>query len=120
MADTAVTIPTALDTPLYSQRTTLDGKEYLLKFDYSEREDRWFLSLYDVDETPLALGIKVIPNWPLLRLHVSNPDVPQGKLVARDFSLAPAAPGFGDLGRRVSILYYDEEALVTLAPQVAE
>jgi hypothetical protein len=104
MAD-PVEIPVALDTPLYTQRVTLDGREYQLRFDFAEREDRWYLSILDVTGNMLASGIKLVGDWPLVRTHL-NPALPQGLLIAADFSpLEGAPPGFSDLGRRVLLVY---------------
>lgn len=104
MAD-PVEIPLSLDTPLYTQRVTLDGLEYQLRFDYSGREDRWYLTVLDVEGVILAPGVKLVANWPLLRTHL-NPALPQGLLMAVDFSpLAGESPGFADLGRRVLLTY---------------
>lgn len=105
MAD-PIEIPVALDTPLYTQRTTLDGREYQLRFDYNGREDRWYLDILTVDGQKLVTGIKLIGNWPLLR-RFTDPRLPPGNLVAVDFSpLEGEPPGFAELGRRVLLTYF--------------
>lgn len=101
-----VEIPLALDCPLWSMRTTLDGREYVLGFDYLEREGRWILNVSDVAGAPLATGIKVVANWPLLRQFV-NPALPPGNLIATDVSNGGGEPpDFQALGRRVRLLYF--------------
>jgi hypothetical protein len=101
-----VEIPVASGAPLYSERITLDGIEYIFKFDWTEREDRWFLSIFSVSGTPLALGIKIVANWSLLR-RFSSKDLPQGVLAAVDMSPQEGeSPGFFDFGTRVKLLYY--------------
>lgn len=101
-----IEIPVATDTPLYTQRVTLDGIEYVLKFDWNDRENRWYLSLYDVSETPLATGIKIVSNWPLLRRFTSA-NMPPGSLMAADLSpQGGESPMYADLGVRVKLLYF--------------
>lgn len=101
-----IEIPCALDTPLYSQRVTLDGTEYILLFDWNDREARWYLSLFTIDEKPLATGIKVIANWSLLRRYKGNA-VPSGVLMAVDMSpMGGEPPGFTELGARVKLVYF--------------
>lgn len=105
MAD-PIEIPVALDTPLYVERTTLDGREFQLRFDYNGREDRWYLDIITVDGQNLAMGIKLVANWPLLR-RFTDPRLPQGNLMAIDFSpLQGQSPGFADMGRRVLLTYF--------------
>jgi hypothetical protein len=52
-------------TPFATQTTTLDGVPYLLTFQYSQREDRWFLLLSTVDGSPIYGAVKLVLNWPL-------------------------------------------------------
>lgn len=102
-----ISIPLSLDTPLYSQRTVLDGKEYTLRFDWNGREGRWYLSLY-LSDTGRAIvrGLKVLADWPLLT-GVTDVDKPPGILLASDNSpQGGEPPGFQDLGRRVTLLYF--------------
>lgn len=105
-----IEIPVATDTPLYTERVTLDGVEYLFKFDWNDRENRWYLSLFAVDETPLAAGIKVVANWPLLR-RFTGENMPPGVLVAVDLSAERGeSPTYTELGIRVKLLYYPKNA----------
>ncbi len=96
-------IPTPTDTPLYRMRTTLDGVTYVLRFDYTATEDRWYLSIYDAEETPLRRGIKMVPGVDLLHdaRHVAG--VPQGGLML--FSPQGDTPGLSEMGRSSFLLY---------------
>jgi hypothetical protein len=105
-----VEIPVAVDTPLYTQRITLDGIEYIFKLDWFEREGRWYLSLYTVDNQPLALGIKIVANWPILR-RFKDARMPPGLLMAVDLSpMNGEPPGYTDLGTRVRLHYFPANA----------
>lgn len=105
-----VEVPVQIDTPLYVERVTLDGKDYLLRFDWSGRENRWFLDLGTVDEIWLRKGVKIIANWPLFRTLI-DARKPPGQLFAIDLS-APTGdpPEFADLGRRVKLFYFPAKA----------
>jgi hypothetical protein len=101
-----IEIPVAVDTPLYTERVTLDGIEYILKFDWHEREGRWFLGLFTIDEQPLATGIKVVANWPLLR-RFTDARMPPGLLIAVDLSpMNGEPPSYTELGTRVKLHYF--------------
>jgi hypothetical protein len=105
MAD-PVEIPVSIDTPLYSQRVTLDGIEYLFQFDWNDRENRWYFSLFLIDGTPLATGIKIVANWPLLR-RFTGETIPAGVLIATDISpMNGESPTYSELGGRVKFLYH--------------
>lgn len=103
---TPLEIPIAVDVPLYTERVTLDGKEYLLRFDWNGREGRWYLDIGTVSEVWILRGLKLVANWPLLRKSV-DPRKPPGSLMAVDFSDSGGEPpDFYDLGRRVKLLYF--------------
>lgn len=101
-----IEIPVATDTPLYSERVTLDGSEYIFAFDWNDREGRWYLSISTVDGLPLALGIKLVANWPLLR-RFTDSRLPPGHLIAADISSqAGESPAYAELGARVKLMYF--------------
>lgn len=104
MSDLEIPLPT--DTPLFSIRTTLDGVEYVLNFDWNGRESRWYMSISMIDGTLLVAGIKLISNWPLLR-RFADLRLPQGNLRAVDYSPQGGEPAglVEDLGRRVKLIY---------------
>lgn len=98
-------IPLSLDTPLYTERVTLDGREYLLRFDWNGREGRWYLSIGTITEVWIRRGIKVVANWPLTRKSVDL-RLPPGHLFAMDLTSNGEPPDFYDLGRRVKLFYF--------------
>lgn len=111
-----VVIPTSVDRASYTQRTRLDGRDFTLVFKWHQREERWYLSLWDESEEEIVAGIKVLANWPLLRHHRADPRVPPGELVAVDLTTNGTPPGFDELGieRRCELTYFDAEELETL------
>lgn len=99
-----------------SQRTRLDGRDYLLRFSFNEREERWYLSLFDEDELPILEGLKLVCSQPLLQAYRSNPDVPRGELVVMDLTDDNSPPTLDELGegKRCELLYITAEELEAL------
>lgn len=101
-----IIVPVALDTPLFNERVTLDGQEYLLEFDWNDRLGRWFLSIATGSGDWLARGLRLIANWPLTRKVIDHRK-PPGILMAIDFSSnSGEPPTLSELGRRVQLVYY--------------
>jgi len=99
-----ISIPQNL--PLFSQRITLDGIEYLFQFAWNDREQRWYVSISDINDNPLAMGLKIVANVPLLR-RFTNPSLPQGDLIACDLSNQFGEPPlYTELGVRVRMFYF--------------
>lgn len=74
-----IVIDNDTDALLYDQLTQLEGFEYLLRFIWSDRERAWYLNMYDQDENPIALGIRLVCGVSLLRTFV-DPRLPPGLL----------------------------------------
>lgn len=117
-------VPTSTTLSDYDQVTTLDGRDYLLRCLFNEREGLWYLSMADVDGTLIVAGIKIVVEWDLLRRLV-GPARPPGILIARD-TTSPAVdfeagekigaldPGLEDLGGRVTLVYISADEVAEL------
>ncbi len=49
----------------FSQEHLLFGRPYILEFQWLERESYWVMHIYNGLENPQALGLKIMPNWPI-------------------------------------------------------
>lgn len=104
LSATPLLITVLVDTPLFTERVLLNGQNYTLRFDYSEREGRFYLDILDDSGDAIVCGIKLVENWELLR-KVSDSRRPPGELYAWD-STRTGPPDLRDLGRRVRLIYY--------------
>lgn len=112
----ALSIKLPIGEPSYTQRVTLEGVEYGLRFDYSAREDRYYLTVQDAAGADLRRGIKVTPNANVLRLY-AGASGPPGVVIFVDKRPTDAggdAPGFADLGVSVTLGYLTEADLAEL------
>lgn len=101
-----ILFPLFPDVPLYTMRVTLDGETFTLRFDYSGREDRWYLTVIDATGARVRSGMKITTNWNTLRL-CQRGNRPKGILMFADPRRADApAPAFADLGRSVALYYF--------------
>lgn len=100
-------IPTLADgTRYYEQRTQLDGTEYLFRFMWNPRRNRWAFDLTDVDENPIILGQSIVPDLDLLRRSVV-PQKPPGLLVCIKTQEELEAPGLETLGNGFILAYLE-------------
>lgn len=101
-----MTIIPIIKTPFFSETVTLTGTEYVLDFQYNQREDRWYLSLYDTNGNAIYLGRKIVPSVPLFRKCASG-SKPLGDLIAQTLTANDAPPNIDELGERVQLVYYE-------------
>lgn len=98
-------IPTSTD-PLFSQVTTLAGRDYILTFAWNLRESAWYLDIADQDGVVLAASLKLTVNYPLLARR-TDPRLPAGVIYPLDRSGAGIDPGLDDLGTRVVLMFIE-------------
>lgn len=104
-----IVIPTSPGVPYFRQKTKLEGREYVLDFAYNQRIQRWHLSIFDEEETPLVQGLKLVVNWPLLRHYRYDSRIPPGELMALAQDGTHEPPGIDELGegKRVELCYLE-------------
>lgn len=91
-----------------TQRVTFDGQVYTLELLWNMSRGSWTLSLFDAENDPIFLGVRIVTNWPLLRWYRYDPRTPPGELVAVTLTSDRAHPGFDDFGegKRVELTYF--------------
>jgi hypothetical protein len=87
------------------QRSSLSGKDYVLQFDWSQREGAWTMSLADGSGAPISSHAMVVS----LRLleRVTDDRKPPGELVLLDSLGAGEEATFTSLGSRHQLVYLD-------------
>lgn len=106
------TVPLTSDVENFTQVTALDGTNYVFVFRWNERAQAWHFDLYTEDGEPIAMGVRVVVSWPLLRRCVSARR-PPGELIAVD-TTGQGDPGRSDLGARVQLQYIEAETVAEL------
>lgn len=84
------------------QTTVLDGRLYVLRFDWSQRDGHWSLSIADVNGVAIASGLSLVTDYPLLR-GVSAEGRPTGELFVVDDNHED--PSFTSLGSSSALIY---------------
>ena len=104
-----VIVPTQADVPWYRQRTTLDGRDYVMSLRWNERNGNWYMDLHDQDDVPLAVGVKLVANNPLMRSYIDE-RLPPGMLMVVDMEgngdVSGRDPGLCHMGVRFKLFYY--------------
>jgi hypothetical protein len=110
-----------IDTPTEPFSTfsyTMDGVEYLVRLQYNERAQCYYLSLGDpASGIDLVSGIKVVTNFPLLKWYRGGDiaGLPPGELLAFSNTPDDSDADIGELGlnARVVLVYMDQQFVTT-------
>lgn len=101
----AFVIPTITEVSAYEFQITLDGEIYIFVFRWNTIYEYWTFDILDFASTPLAVGIKLVINYPLTHRYASSL-LPPGELIAIDGSGSLDRIGRYDLGENVVKLIY--------------
>ena len=55
----------------------LDGTQYLIRFAWNDTAGRWSFGLYTMQKEPLAVGLRIVPGFPL-NLQTVDDSFPSG------------------------------------------
>lgn len=103
---TIVEIPTRGDIANYVQSTVLGGKPFILEFHYNDRDSAWYLSIYNVAGVEIRSGLKLVPNFLILR-NLVDEKWNIGQLVLVDSRANPVPPLLADLGSSAVLQYLE-------------
>ncbi len=101
------------DHEYYESEFLLDNESFRLLARYNKRVDAWFVSLYDAEGEPIAVGRRLTVGNLLFPWLVAQ-SRPAGQLIALDTTDEDVDPGQYDLGNRIVVMYFDAEELESM------
>lgn len=97
-------IPLSSADPSFKIRTTLEGVNLILRFDWNDRLERWVISFFDEVENPLVYRVPLQVDHELIyRFEING--LPPGFMILYDTSDKRMPCGRNDLGKRCRLLY---------------
>ncbi len=98
----------------YGYVAQLGAAEFTISLEYRERQDRWYLDLFDANGVLLIAAVKLVVGFSLLFRH-RKAGMPLGALVVLDRDGTEAECAFEDLGRRCGLAWVDDDDLDELS-----
>jgi hypothetical protein len=97
-------IPLTNIEPSFTELVFLEGVNVKLKFDWNARDNIWNLSIYDPDDNPILVGVKMVTNYELILQHPTLA-LPRGAMFLWDTEGKGEPAGYEDLGTRHKLVY---------------
>jgi len=91
--------------PAYDYQMALDGETYRFYLQWRERQENWYLSLYDSNDILLASGIRMKLNTPL-GWRLTGRKIDTGFLILLDTEGSGLPCSYDDLGFRCQLMYF--------------
>lgn len=109
----AVVLPFDASNPFYEFTTTINGASYRFNVRWNGRDAAWYFDVYEIDDTPIANGIKIVLGCYLGR-HTNHTLFRDGVIVAVDVSNSGKDAGIDDLGSRVQVMRLTLDEVLSL------
>lgn len=85
----------------------LDGETFIIEWHYNARADRWTTHWFDITDTPIRHGVRLVVMEDLLR-RVALETKPAGSINVVDTTGADTEPDADSLGVECQVRYVEE------------
>ena len=99
----AVSIPFLTSETHYTLTCPIDDQSYLFDVRWNSRDEAWYFDMYQDDNTPVAINVKVVIGAMLGR-RSRHAFFDSHKLIATDTTGQGVDPGYDDLNSRVLVV----------------
>lgn len=99
--------------PYFVQISTIENVAYQFQFTWNEREERWRLSLLDMQDNLILQNIKIVPWLPMTRRYRIS-YLFQGDLIGVDIKTNINLPTRNNLGGDFKLYYFTMDELQAL------
>ncbi len=107
------------DAGSWREQIQLDNIIYFLNFTWNALNEFWVMDIYNRNEEPLILGIKIVPNYPLLAQFTVQ-GMPPGEIICQNIVNTPDEIKRFDIGQKFELVYYFEGELEALIEAQAD
>lgn len=97
----------------WQEQIELEGVIFIFSFTWNALNEFWTMDIYNRDEDPLILGIKIVPNYPLLMPYTVF-GKPAGEIVCQNIVNAPDTISRFDMSQKFELVYYAQGELEAL------
>lgn len=99
-------LPIRNDLPAYDFQVELDGVLFTLGFSFNARANYWVMDIFDSNDNPILVGIRVITGWLLSDRFVME-GLPAGDFFIFDSSGKSEDPTMNDFSITKLLMYAD-------------
>jgi len=94
----------------WREQIQLGDAIFFLGFTWNALNEFWTMDIYNRNEKPLILGIKLVPNYPLLAQYAVD-GMPKGEIILQNIVNTKDDVKRFDIGQKFELIYYFEGEL---------
>ncbi len=97
----------------FKEQIQLSGVLYFLEFTWNALNEFWTMDIYDLNEERVIIGIKIVPEYPLLAQYTVD-GMPAGEIICHNVVNAPSEIERFDMNQMFALVYYEPLEIETL------
>ena len=101
------------DPAYWKEQITLDNEIFVLYFKWNALNEFWVMDIYNRDEDPIILGIKIVPNYNLLAAYTQI-NQPKGDIICQNIVGSFDEISRFDMSQKFELVYYNQGELDAL------
>jgi len=101
----------------WQEQIELDREIFILNFTWNALNEFWAMDIYNRDEQPIILGIKIVPNFPLLEPYTVF-EKPRGEIICQNIINAPDTISRFDMSQKFELVYYSPGELEKILSEI--
>ena len=90
----------------WREQLTLDDEIFVFYFKWNALNAFWVMDIYNRDEEPIIVGIKIVPNYDLLAAYNTNAQ-PKGNIICQNIVGTFDEIGRFDMSQKFELVYYN-------------
>lgn len=98
----------------FQEQITLTNVIFLMYFRWNAMNKYWVMNIYDRNDQPILLGIKIVTNYNLTEQFSALTGMPQGDILCQNILGFWTDIQRFDMGQTTEIIYYENNELEVL------
>ena len=95
----------------WQAQITLTGVIFLLYFRWNAMNEYWVMNIYNRNDEPIVLGIKVVTNFDLTKQFSAITGMPEGDILCQNILGLWSTIQRFDMGQTTELIYYEQGEL---------
>lgn len=93
------------DDASFHEQVQIDGQIYVFNFHWNSLNEFWVMDIYNRDEEPIIIGIKIVANYPLLYPFAVD-GMPEGEIICQNILNEDDVIRRFDMSQKFELIYF--------------
>jgi len=98
----------------WQEQITLTNQLFILYFKWNALNQYWVMNIYNLNNEPIVVGIKVVTNYDITAQFAAVTGMPKGDILCQNIIEQWIDIGRFDMGQTTELIYYEPNEILGL------